>query len=81
MNIIIIITRFSCLEARCVCRQAAVKAAEILSIVGLARSKQAVGTLLSIYTAPRQPEPYEHIMIGSHELGSTSLVAPEVTCM
>ena len=35
----IIITR-SCLEARCVCRQAAVRAAKILSLVGLARSKQ-----------------------------------------
>ena len=33
-------TRFSCLEARCVCRQAAVKAAKILPLVGLARSKQ-----------------------------------------
>ena len=30
----------SCLEARCVCRQAAVKAAKILPLVGLARSKQ-----------------------------------------
>ena len=39
--IIIIITSFSCLEARCVCRQAAVKAAKILPLVGLARSKQA----------------------------------------
>jgi hypothetical protein len=38
--IIIIITRFSCLEARCVCRQAAVKAAKFLPLVGLARSKQ-----------------------------------------
>ena len=38
--IIIIITCFSCLEARCVCRQAAVKAAKILPLVGLARSKQ-----------------------------------------
>ena len=38
--IIIIITRFSCLEARCVCRQAAVKAAKTLPFVGLARSKQ-----------------------------------------
>jgi hypothetical protein len=37
---IIILTRFSCLEARCVCRQAAVKAAKILTLVGLARSKQ-----------------------------------------
>jgi hypothetical protein len=36
---IIIITRFSCLEARCVCRQAAVKAAKVLPLVGLARSK------------------------------------------
>ena len=34
------ITRFSCLEARCVCRQAAVKAAKILPLVGLARYKQ-----------------------------------------
>ena len=40
ISIIIIITRFSCLEARCVCRQAAVKAAKILPLVGLARSKQ-----------------------------------------
>ena len=31
---------FFCLEARCVCRQAAVKAAKILPLVGLARSKQ-----------------------------------------
>jgi hypothetical protein len=38
--IIIIITRFSCLEARCVCRQAAVKAAKILPLVVLAKSKQ-----------------------------------------
>ena len=39
---IIIITRFSCLRARCVCRQAALKAAKILPHVGLelARSKQ-----------------------------------------
>ena len=41
MNIIITnITRISCLEARCVCRQAAVKAAKIVPLVGLARSKQ-----------------------------------------
>ena len=38
--IIIIITRFSCLEARCVCRQAAVKAEKNLPLVGLTRSKQ-----------------------------------------
>jgi hypothetical protein len=38
--IIIIITRFPCLEARCVCRQAAEKATKILPLVGLARSKQ-----------------------------------------
>ena len=31
---------FPCLEARCVCRQAAVKAAKTLPLVGLARSKQ-----------------------------------------
>jgi hypothetical protein len=37
---IIINTRLSCLEARCVCRQAAVKAAKILPLVGLARSTQ-----------------------------------------
>jgi hypothetical protein len=37
---IIIITRFACREARCVCRQAAVKAAKFLPLVGLARSKQ-----------------------------------------
>ena len=37
---VINITRFSCLEARCVCRQAAVKAAKILPLVGLTRSKQ-----------------------------------------
>jgi hypothetical protein len=37
---IITITHFSCLEARCVCRQATVKAAKILPLVGLARSKQ-----------------------------------------
>ena len=37
---IIIITRFSCLEARCVCRRAADIAAKILPLVGLARSKQ-----------------------------------------
>jgi hypothetical protein len=36
---IIIITCVSCLEARYVCRQAAVKAAKILPLVGLARSK------------------------------------------
>ena len=36
----IIITPFFCLEARCVCRQAAAKAAKILPLVGLARSKQ-----------------------------------------
>ena len=30
----------SCLEARCVCRDAAVKAAKILPLVGLASSKQ-----------------------------------------
>ena len=35
-----IIARFSCLEARCVRRQAAVKAAKILPHVGLATSKQ-----------------------------------------
>jgi hypothetical protein len=40
ITITIIITRFSYLEARCVCRQAAVKAAKILPLVGLARSKQ-----------------------------------------
>jgi hypothetical protein len=48
--IIMIITRFSCLEARYICRQAAVKAAKVLPLVGLARSKQAVGTVLNIYT-------------------------------
>jgi hypothetical protein len=36
INIVIIITPFSCLEARCVCRQAAVKAAKNLPLVGLA---------------------------------------------
>jgi hypothetical protein len=36
----IVIARFSCLEARCVRRQAAVKAAKILPHVGLARSEQ-----------------------------------------
>ena len=35
-----IITRYSWLEARCICRQAAVKAAKNLPIVGLTRSKQ-----------------------------------------
>ena len=35
-----IITCFSCLEARCACREAAVKAANILTLVGLAKSKQ-----------------------------------------
>ena len=34
------ITRSSCREARCVCRQAAVRAAKILPLVGLARFKQ-----------------------------------------
>jgi hypothetical protein len=34
------ITRFSCLEVDCVFRQAAVKAAKILPLVGRARSKQ-----------------------------------------
>ena len=38
--IIIIIARFSCLEARCVCRQTAVKATKILPLVGLPRFKQ-----------------------------------------
>ena len=38
--IIFFITCFSCLEAGCVCRQAAVMAAKILPLVGLARSKQ-----------------------------------------
>jgi hypothetical protein len=38
--LIIIITCFSCLEARCVRRQAAVKAAKILPLVGLASSKR-----------------------------------------
>ena len=37
---ITISTRFSCLGARCVCRQAAAKAGKILPLVGLARSKQ-----------------------------------------
>jgi hypothetical protein len=37
---IVIITRFCCLEARCICRQATVEAAEILHLVGLARFKQ-----------------------------------------
>ena len=35
-----IFAHFSCLEARCVCRQAAIKAANILLLIGLARSKQ-----------------------------------------
>ena len=39
-NILMFITRFSCLEARCVCRQAADKAAKVLSLAGLARSEQ-----------------------------------------
>ncbi len=38
--IIIIITRCSCQEARCVCRQAAVKATKLLPLDVLARSKQ-----------------------------------------
>jgi hypothetical protein len=38
--LIIITTRFTSLEARCVCRQAAEEAAKILTLVGLARSKQ-----------------------------------------
>ena len=38
--IIIIMTRISCLEARRVCRRAAVKAAKILPLVRLARAKQ-----------------------------------------
>ena len=40
INLITIVTRFSCLEAECICRQAAVKAAKILPLVGHARSKQ-----------------------------------------
>ena len=40
ITIITNITRFSCLEADCVFRQAAVKAAKILPLVGHARSKQ-----------------------------------------
>ena len=36
----IVLTCSSCLEARCVCRQAAEEAAKILPLVGLARSKQ-----------------------------------------
>ena len=58
--IIVIITRFSCLEARWVCRQAAVKAFKILPLVGLARSKQDPinrGHGAQYYTAPRQPGP------------------------
>ena len=61
--IIVIITRFSCLEARCACRQAAVKAAQILPLVGLARSKQdpiTRGHGAQYYTAPRQPGPVQH---------------------
>ena len=38
--IIMSIKCFSCLEARCVCGQAAVKAAKILHLAGLTRSKQ-----------------------------------------
>ena len=40
ISYIIIIARFSRLEARCVCKQAAAKAAKILPLVRLARSKQ-----------------------------------------
>jgi hypothetical protein len=55
---IIIITRFSCLEARCVSRQAAVKAAKMLPLLDSpdpSKTQSTVGTVLSIYTAPRQP--------------------------
>ena len=38
--IVIISTCYCCLEARCVCRQAAVKAANILILVALPKSKQ-----------------------------------------
>ena len=39
-DINIIKSHFPCLEARCVCRQAAVKAAKIPRLVGLDRFKQ-----------------------------------------
>jgi hypothetical protein len=44
------------LEARCVCRQAAIKATKILPLVGLldpSKTQSTVGTVLSIYIAPR----------------------------
>ena len=59
--IIIIVTRFSCLEAGCVCRQAAAEAAKILPLVGLARSKQDPinrGHGAQYLTGPRQPGPF-----------------------
>ena len=58
---VIIIIRFSCLEARCVCRQAAVKAAKILPLQqdspDPSKTQSNVATVLSNYTAPRQPGP------------------------
>jgi hypothetical protein len=56
--IITIITCFSCHEARCICRQAAVKAARFLPLLDSpdpSKTQSIVGTVLSIYTAPRQP--------------------------
>jgi hypothetical protein len=56
--VILVIARFSCLEARCVCRQAAVEAAKILP-VEFPRSKQDPinrGHITQyLYRPPRQP--------------------------
>jgi hypothetical protein len=58
--IIIIITCFSRLEARCVCRQAAVRLPEsypLLDSPDPSKTQSTVGTALSIYTAPRKLGP------------------------
>ena len=75
--IVITITCFSCLEARCVSRQAAVKAAKILPLVGLAGSKQDPvnrGHGAQSYTAPRQPGPLLFALCKLQE-GSITLTA------
>ena len=58
-TIIIIVTRYSCQEARCVCRQAACEGCHtsylLTNTPDPCKTLSTVGTVLSISDAPRQP--------------------------
>jgi hypothetical protein len=74
---IIVVTRFSCLEARCVFRQAAItyyfkrlpKSYPLLDSPDSIMTQPTMGTVLSIYTAPRQPGPLRIIWVAVVDVG------------